>query len=294
MDLRRIKKHPVLQIPEKKEITFTWNGKTLGGYEGEMISSTLFANGIRIFGHHPKDNSPQGLFCANGQCSQCLVIADGLPVKSCMTPLSEGMVVESVEGLPKLPEDDVEPQIQSADVKEVDVLIIGAGPAGLAAAVELGKRGVETLVLDDKDRPGGKLVLQTHKFFGSVEDSYAGTRGFEIAAILADEIGKLDSVDIWLNTTAVGVFSDKIVGAVKGVKKQQYRRIRPKKLLIATGAREKMLSFPGNTLPGVYGAGAFQTLVNRDLIKSSEKVLIVGGGNVGLIAGYHAIQAGIE
>jgi NADPH-dependent 2,4-dienoyl-CoA reductase/sulfur reductase-like enzyme/Fe-S-cluster-containing hydrogenase component 2 len=294
MALKRITRHPVLEIPENKKITFTWNGKKLSGYEGEMISSTLFANGIQIFGHHPKDNSPQGMFCANGQCSQCLVIADGLPVKSCMTPLAKGMVVESVEGLPKLPEDDVELQIKSADVKEVDVLIIGAGPAGLAAAVELGKLGVETLVIDDKDRPGGKLVLQTHKFFGSVEDSYAGTRGFEIAAILADEIGKLDSVDIWLNTTAVGVFSDKIVGAVKGVKNRHYRQIRPKKLLIASGAREKMLSFPGNTLPGVYGAGAFQTLVNRDLIKSSEKVLIVGGGNVGLIAGYHAIQAGIE
>ncbi len=294
MALKRITKHPVLEIPESKEITFTWNGQKLSGYESEMISSALFANGIHIFGHHPKDNSPQGMFCANGQCSQCLVIADGLPVKSCMTPLAQGMVIESVEGLPKLPQDDVEPQIQAADVKEVDVLIIGAGPAGLAAAVELGKLGVATLVLDDKDRPGGKLVLQTHKFFGSVEDSYAGTRGFEIAVILADEIGKLDSVDIWLNTTAVGVFSDKIVGAVKGVKNKQYRQIRPKKLLIATGAREKMLSFPGNTLPGVYGAGAFQTLVNRDLIKSSEKVLIVGGGNVGLIAGYHAIQAGIE
>ena len=294
MVLKRITKHPVLEIPENKEIAFTWNGKKQSGYEGEMISSTLFANGIQIFGHHPKDNSPQGMFCANGQCSQCLVIADGLPVKSCMTPLTEGMVVESVEGLPKLPEDDVEPQIKSADVKEVDVLIIGAGPAGLAAALELGKLDVDTLVLDDKDRPGGKLVLQTHKFFGSVEDSYAGTRGFEIAAILAEEIGKMDSVDIWLHTTAVGVFSDKIVGAVKGAKNKHYRQIRPKKLLIATGAREKMLSFPGNTLPGVYGAGAFQTLVNRDLIKSSEKVLIVGGGNVGLIAGYHAIQAGIE
>ena len=294
MTLKRITKHPVLPIPENKEIKFTWNSKKLSGYEGEMISSALFANGIQIFGHHPKDNSPQGMFCANGQCSQCLVIADGLPVKSCMTPLAKGMVVESVEGLPRLPEDDVEPQIQTADVKEVEVLIIGAGPAGLAAAVELGKLGVDTLVLDDKDRPGGKLVLQTHKFFGSVEDSYAGTRGFEIAAILAEKISKLDSVDIWLNTTAVGVFSDKIVGAVKGVKRRHYQQIKPKKLLIATGAREKMLSFPGNTLPGVYGAGAFQTLVNRDLIKSSEKVLIVGGGNVGLIAGYHAIQAGIE
>jgi NADPH-dependent 2,4-dienoyl-CoA reductase/sulfur reductase-like enzyme len=160
--------------------------------------------------------------------------------------------------------------------------------------VELGKLGVKTLIIDDKDRAGGKLVLQTHKFFGSVEDSYAGTRGFEIAGILEEEINKLEPVEIWLNTTAVGVFSDKIVGAVQRVKNSRYKQIRPKKLLVATGAREKMLSFPGNTLPGVYGAGAFQTLVNRDLIKSSEKVLIVGGGNVGLIAGYHAIQAGIE
>ena len=291
MTLKRIAEHPVIEIPEKNEITFSWNGKKLTGYEGEMISSTLFANGIHIFGHHPKDNSPQGMFCANGQCSQCMVIADGLPVKSCMTPLTQGMVVESVEGLPKLPEDDTEPQLHTAAIKEVDVLIIGAGPAGLAAAVELGKLGVDTLILDDKDRPGGKLVLQTHKFFGSVEDSYAGTRGFEIAAILDEEISTLESVDIWLDTTAVGVFSDKIIGAVKD---GRYQQIKPKKLLVATGAREKMLSFPGNTLPGVYGAGAFQTLVNRDLIKSSEKVLIVGGGNVGLIAGYHAIQAGIE
>jgi NADPH-dependent 2,4-dienoyl-CoA reductase/sulfur reductase-like enzyme len=166
-----------------------------------------------------------------------------------MTPLAEAMIVESVEGLPKLPEDDAEPRIQSVPTRDVEVLVIGAGPAGLAAAVELGKLGVETLIIDDKDRPGGKLVLQTHKFFGSVEDSYAGTRGFEIAAILEEEINKLESVEIWLNTTAVGVFSDKIIGAVKGVKSSRYKQIKPKKLLIATGAREKMLSFPGNTLP---------------------------------------------
>ena len=64
-------------------------------------------------------------------------------------------------------------------------------------------------------------------------------------------------------------------------------------LLVATGAREKFLAFRGNTLPGVYGAGAFQTLVNRDLVRPAEKLFIVGGGNVGLIAGYHALQAGI-
>jgi len=291
MKKKRIAKHPILEIPKRKELGFTWNGETLTGYEGEMIASALIANDVHIFGHHAKDNSPQGMFCANGQCSQCLVVANGLPVKSCMTPLKEGVVVESMEGLPRLPEDDEIPVLREAPIRDVEVLIIGGGPAGLSAAIELGKLGADTLIVDDKSGLGGKLLLQTHKFFGSVEDSHAGTRGFEIAKILEKRLGELDSAEIWLNTTAVGVFSDGVVGVVKG---KIYRKIRPLKLLVATGAREKMLSFPGNTLPGIYGAGAFQTLVNRDLVKSSERVLIVGGGNVGLIAGYHAIQAGID
>ena len=286
----RITKHPILDIPGKKEVTFTWNGERLSGYEGEMISSALFANGVHIFGHHHKDNSPQGIFCANGQCAQCMVIADGLALKSCMTHLRAEMVVQSLEELPKLPADDRIPQLSNVPAKKVEVLIIGAGPAGLAAAIELGKLGVDVLIIDDKDRLGGKLVLQTHKFFGSVEDSHAGTRGFEIGNILQEDLLAHESVEVWLNTTAVAVFSDKIVGVINA---GQYRKIKPRKLLVTTGAREKMLSFPGNTLPGVYGAGAFQTLVNRDLVKTSKKVLIVGGGNVGLIAGYHAIQAGI-
>ena len=288
---RRIEKHPILDIPKRKRVEFTWNGHILEGYDGEMIASALIANDIHIFGHHPKDNSPQGMFCANGQCSQCMVIADGLPVKACMTPLREGVIVKSLEGLPELPQDDRAPALKEPPVRDVEVLILGGGPAGLSAAVELGKRGVDTLIVDDKSRLGGKLLLQTHKFFGSVEDSHAGTRGFEIARILEEEVRKLNSVEVWLNTTAVGVFSDRIVGVVKG---NLYRKIRPQRLLVATGAREKMLSFPGNTLPGIYGAGAFQTLVNRDLVRSSDRILIVGGGNVGLIAGYHAIQAGIE
>ena len=286
----RITKHPILEIPQRSEVAFTWNGEQMAGYEDEMISAALFANGIHTFGHHHKDHSPQGIFCANGQCSQCMVMADGLAVKSCMTPLKPAMVIESVEGLPIIPEDCSIPQTGKIPVKEVAVLIIGGGPAGLSAAIELGRLGVNTLIVDDKDRLGGKLVLQTHKFFGSVKDSHAGTRGFEIGKILQDELSALNSVEIWLNTTAVAVFSDKIVGVQKG---NRYNMIRPRKLLVATGAREKMLSFPGNTLPGVYGAGAFQTLVNRDRVKSSERVLIVGGGNVGLIAGYHAIQANI-
>ena len=291
MNAKRIRTHPILDIPAKAKLDFTWNNMPMSALKGEMISSALFANGVHIFGHHAKDGSPQGIFCANGQCAQCMVKADGVAVKACMTPIRAEMAVESMDGLPELPADDRPPHLAPVETVDIDVLIIGAGPAGLSAALELGRLNVPTLIVDDKDRPGGKLVLQTHKFFGSIEDSHAGTRGFEIARILEKQLQASPSIEFWLNTTAVGVFSDRIVGVLRD---GRYVKIRPRKLLVATGAREKMLSFPGNTLPGVYGAGAFQTLVNRDLVRSSERVLIVGGGNVGLIAGYHAIQAGIE
>lgn len=258
----------------------------------ETISAALFANGVRIFGYHHHDGSPQGIFCANGQCAQCTVIADGLPVKACMTPVRPGMVIEPVTGLPALPEVEPVTALSPVETLTVECLIIGGGPAGLSAAIELGQRGVPVLLIDDKHRLGGKLVLQTHRFFGSVNACYAGTRGIDIATRLADEVAEHETVTSWLDSTAVAVFSDHKVGVVREGK--DYVLIEPQALLVATGAREKSLTFKGNTLPGVYGAGAFQTLVNRDLVRAAERLFIVGGGNVGLIAGYHALQAGIQ
>ena len=174
----------------------------------------------------------------------------------------------------------------------IPVLIIGGGPAGLSAAIELGKLGIDTLLIDDKHRLGGKLVLQTHRFFGSANAVYAGTRGIDIATRLEEQVRGFDTVQIWLNSTALAVFSDQKVGILRDGK--EYVLVTPEVLLVAAGAREKSLAFKGNTLPGVYGAGAFQTLVNRDLVRPAERLFIVGGGNVGLIAGYHALQAGID
>ncbi len=287
----RIHEHPILPVEEHTGFEFTWQGQPMSAHEGETISAALFAGGVRTFGHHHKDGAPQGIFCANGQCAQCLVMADGLPVKACMTVVKPGMQVMPMDGKPVLPEVNAVPEMQDVETVEVECLIIGGGPAGLAAAIELGKVGVRTLVVDDKHRLGGKLVLQTHKFFGSIEACHAGTRGTDIATILEQEVGEFENVQTWLNTTALAVFSDRKVGLLRA---GRYVVVQPHVLLVATGAREKSLAFKGNTLPGVYGAGAFQTLVNRDLVQASERLFIVGGGNVGLIAGYHALQAGIQ
>lgn len=292
----RIESHPILPIEKRSAFTFTWQGRTFTAKPGETISSALFANGIRTFGHHTKDGAPQGIFCANGQCSQCLVLVDGYPVKSCMELIRPDVKVEPVEGLPELPQSadaqGTAPCVRNIEEVKVPVLIVGGGPAGLSAANELGRRGVETIIIDDKHRLGGKLVLQTHRFFGSIETVYAGVRGIDIATRLENEVRSYPSVRIWLQSAALAVYSDKKVGVLKGGNK--YILVVPGVLLVTSGAREKNLAFPGNTLPGVYGAGAFQTLVNRDLVRPSKRLFIVGGGNVGLIAGYHALQAGIS
>ncbi|MCP4718259.1 MAG: FAD-dependent oxidoreductase, partial [Desulfobacteraceae bacterium] len=230
-------------------------------------------------------------FCANGQCAKCTVIANGIPVKACMTRVSQNMIVQSVEGLPKLPEVEEKPQISDIEQITTQVLIIGGGPAGLSAAIQLEENGISSILVDDKDELGGKLVLQTHKFFGSVEDSYAGMRGMDIGRMLAKKVEESKSIEVWKNSTALYVFDDKKVGILKdGV----YKIVTPEMILNAAGAREKFLRFTGNSLAGVYGAGAFQTLVNRDFVKPTQRLFIIGGGNVGIIAGYHALQAGIQ
>jgi sarcosine oxidase subunit alpha len=286
----RVRTHPILPVVPRAEIDFTFNGKPMRSYEGEVITTALFANGIQVFGHHPRDGRPQGIFCANGQCSQCTVLVDGLPVKGCMTVVGTGMDVRSCDGLPALPPDDRPPSYGDIPTIETDVLVIGGGPAGINAAVELGLLGVKTLVVDDKNEFGGKLTLQTHTFFGSRDDCYAGTRGIEIARILTHRVEQLPSVSLMLGTTAVGAFYDRRIGLQQD---GRYVLVKPRVVLVACGAREKNLAFPGCDLPGVYGAGAFQTLLNRDLVRPTERLFIVGGGNVGLITGYHAIQAGI-
>ncbi|NLH38579.1 MAG: FAD-dependent oxidoreductase [Elusimicrobia bacterium] len=290
--MNRIQSHPVLDVPQKKEIKFYFDDKELVGYEDEMISSALFANGIKIFSYHRKDNSPQGIFCANGQCSQCSVVADNMVVKACITKIKEGMRIQTLKGLRKLNiEKDIHFNYSKIEEIETDVLIIGGGPSGLRAASELGRFALNVILIDDKDKLGGKLVLQTHKFFGSVEDCFAGTRGIDIADKLSSDLAEYPFVKYWTGSTAFGVFADKKIGIVRD---DTCCLIKPKAVIFATGAREKTLIFEGNTLPGIYGAGAFQTLLNRDLVKPSSNLFVVGGGNVGLIASYHAIQAGVN
>ena len=173
---------------------------------------------------------------------------------------------------------------------EVELAIVGAGPAGLSAAIEAAKAGARVTVIDENAKPGGQLFKQIHKFFGS-EEHKAGMRGIDIGYQLLEQCRELE-VDVLLNTIVWGMFDGNRALALK--RNNESEKISVKKVILATGARENPLAFPGWTLPGVLGAGAAQTLVNLHRVLPGEKILMVGTGNVGLIVAYQLIQAGAE
>ncbi|HBN95505.1 MAG TPA: sulfurtransferase, partial [Firmicutes bacterium] len=129
---------------------------------------------------------------------------------------------------------------------------MGAGPSGITSAIELADLGFSVILVDDKDHLAGKLVLQTHKFFGSMADCYAGTRGTDIAKILEEEARSRENITIMTSSTVVGVYSDGKAGIYQD-RLDKYVHVSFEGLIVATGARERSLVFPGNDLPGVFG-----------------------------------------
>ena len=174
-------------------------------------------------------------------------------------------------------------------MKRYDLIVIGGGPAGLSAATEAAKHGLHPIVFDENARPGGQLFKQIHKFFGSKEHK-AKIRGFQIGEELLEEAEKY-GVEVCLNATVIGLYPEKEVTVRIG---EEVKHAKGDAVLVATGASENMVTFPGWTLPGVIGAGAAQTMMNLHHVKAGEKILMLGSGNVGLVVSFQLMQAGCE
>ncbi len=174
-------------------------------------------------------------------------------------------------------------------MKRYDLVIVGAGPSGLSAAIEAAKRGLSAVVFDENEKPGGQLFKQIHKFFGSKEHR-AKVRGYVIGQQLLDEADAA-GVEVVLNATVIGLYQDKEVVVKIGEEIHHYKG---DAVIIATGAAENMVTFPGWTLPGVMGAGAAQTMMNLHGVLPGKKVLMLGSGNVGLVVAFQLIQCGCE
>jgi sarcosine oxidase subunit alpha len=290
----RIREHPILEFDKGPLVEFEFDGRRLEGHEGEPVAAALHAAGVRVLRHSTRLGRPRGFFCAIGRCSSCLMTVDGVPnVMTCVTPLRRGMKVETQRGKGDLPAAPLELPASDLrhprDLGNVQLAIVGAGPAGLSAAVSAGRLGVRSIVIDENRVPGGQLIKQTHMFFGSREH-YARVRGIDIGSRLVGELEGLP-VTLMTGTTVLGLYPGRVLALLCD---GRLHRLTADAVILATGASENMLAFPGSDLPGVYGAGAVQTLMNVDGVAPGRRVLMVGAGNIGLIVSYQLLQAGVE
>ncbi len=286
-----MREHPILEFERGKPIYMTLNGKKIQAYEGETIVAALYAAGVKSYSTSVRYRRPRGFFCGIGKCSSCLMRVNGMSrVRTCVTLVEQGMKIEYEEG-PDTPSIASEEEVEEEKV-DTDLIVVGGGPAGLSAAVTAANLGTDVFIVDENPRPGGQLIKQTHKFFGS-KHNYAGLRGIEIAKML---LGNLkDATARWIvNASAVGYYEGKkhLLAVVQNSHK--LLEASANQIIVSTGARENMLLFPNNDLPGIYGAGGVQTLMNVYGIRPGNDALIVGAGNVGLIVGYQLIQAGVN
>ena len=98
--MNRVTEHPILDVEAGREISFFYNGEKMTAREGDTIASALTDNGVRVYRTTVKRGEPRGMYCGIGQCTDCVMIVDGVPnVRTCVTFVKENMRVETQHGL---------------------------------------------------------------------------------------------------------------------------------------------------------------------------------------------------
>jgi D-hydroxyproline dehydrogenase subunit alpha len=271
--------------PHGRTISFRFDDRAIPALEGETIAAALSAAGIVAF-RHTASGAPRGLYCGMGACFDCVVTVDGrVGQRACMTKAIDGMVVTGEATMPLGPL-GAEPKGAQADERVCDLLVVGAGPAGLSAAIAAAEAGADVIVLDERGATGGQYAKP-------LADSHVDTAPdaqFRLGLELRDR-ALAAGARIETEATVWGGFAPaEIAALVRG----RAVTFRPRRLVLAPGAHERPVPMPGWTLPGVMTTGSLQTLVRAQRVCPGERVLIAGSGPLNLQLACELLAGGVK
>jgi len=260
-------KHPDMR-PAGLPVPIRFDGRELLALPGETIAAALAAAEI-VAVRRARSGAPRGPFCGMGVCFDCLVTVDGRPSqRACLTRVEAGMDIRSSPVATAAVSQPATPAPEIA----CDVLVVGAGPAGLTAARALALAGADVVVLDERLHTGG----QYFKPLAPSQQAKAAAldRQFRDGAVLRQSTLTAGAA-IVNEATVWAAFSPQEVAAIVAGRARLYR---PKRLVLATGAYEQALPVPGWTLPGVMTVGGLQTLARSYRVAPGQRILIAGNG----------------
>lgn len=295
-------------IDPSRPISFSVDGRNYSGFAGDTIASALIASGRIDCGNSTYLGRARGILGAGIEESNALVrVGARVPGDVCesMLPatrvtISEGLEADYLAGLGILDPGQDELTYEHKHV-HTDVLIVGAGPAGLAAAREAGKSGARTLLLDDQSLPGGSLLSAGPATAETIDGQDARAWAESTVAGFAED----EELTYVPNTTVFGSYdsnffvaledrTNEVVAAGGTGVRQRVWHIRAGQVVLATGAHDRPIVFADNDRPGIMLASAVRTYLGRYGVAAGRSVAVATTNDSAydLVTDLHA--AGIE
>ncbi|MGY5056158.1 sarcosine oxidase subunit delta family protein [Streptomyces sp. 900105755] len=282
------------RIDRTTPLTFTFDGTEYQGYRGDTLASALLANGVIQAATSIRLGRPRGIFSAGVEEPNAVVQIEA-PFPEPMLPattveLHDGLVASSLPGQGRLATAP-DPARYDAVHAHCDLLIVGAGPAGLAAAAAAATTGARVILADDQPEPGGSLLGT-----GEHLEWVAATRARLEAA---------PEVRVLPRTTVFGHYDDNHLLAVERrthhlgadappqVSRERVWRIRARHVVLATGAHERSIAFGDNDRPGVMLAAAARTYLRRYGVLPGRRAVVFTTNDTAYAAALDLAAAGV-
>lgn len=319
------------RVNRSKVLTFTFNGQSYKGYEGDTLAAALLANGVDIIGRSFKYSRPRGIVAAGAEEPNAVLQigateATQIPnVRATQQALYSGLVATSTNGWPNVNTDmmgilgkvggklmppgfyyktfmypqsfwmtyekyirkaaglgrsptEVDSDTYDNFNQHCDVLVVGSGPAGLAAALAAARSGARVILADEQEEFGGSLL--------DTRETLDAQPAMQWVASVIDELRSLPEVVLLPRATVNGYHDHNFLTiherltdhlgdrAPIGQVRQRLHRIRAKRVVLATGTHERPLVYGNNDLPGNMLAGAVSTYVRRYGVAPGKQLVL--------------------